>query len=220
MSTSNLMMSNGYFSPALQSFPNDNIDVLKMKTRVLQEQLEQAVVFSQILSSKITLLQYFKVMCKFYMSYTQVEKRVLNFESKISLSHAAPYKTRLPSLESELSDIAYKLNVRLPIPPSKYLVTGNGSTLEKYWGIRYALDSFSQTAKMVFPKIESTLGHEHQLNLAFWKKLIEVDDDWTRTNAAINSINVDNIERSELVQCAQETFILVSENMAGTESFL
>ena len=218
MATSNLMMQSGSFNPTLQPFLDDNINVLKIKTRVLQEQLDQAVVLTQILSSKLSLSQYFNIMCKFYASYAQVEKRVLNFESKIDLMHAAPYKTRLPSLEFELSDIANKLQLRLPIPQPKYLVMGEGSILEKYWGIRYALDYFSQTAVMVLPKIEHTLGYEYNLSMAFWRKLIEVDADWLRTSTTINSLPIEHIERSELVHCAQETFILISENMAGNIS--
>lgn len=220
MSTSNVMMSNGYFVPGLQSFPNDNMDVVKLKTRILQEQLEQAIVYSQILSSKLNLSQYFKIISKFYSSYVQVEKLVLNFESKVDLMHATPYKTRLPSLEFELSDIANKLQLTLPIPQPKYLVMGEGSIAEKYWGIRYALDSFSQTAVMILPKIEHTLGFEHNLSMAFWKKLIEVDSHWIRTENAVNSLPIEHIERSELVHCAQETFILISENMAGNISGL
>ena len=216
MATSNLMMQSGPFNPTLQPYLDDNINVLKIKTRVLQEQLEQAVVLTQILSSKLSLSQYFNVMCKFYASYAQVEKRVLNFESKIDLMHATPYKTRLPSLEFELSDIANKLHLRLPIPQPKYLVMGEGSILEKYWGIRYALDSFSQTAVMVLPKIEQTFGYEYDLSMAFWKKLIEVDADWLRTSTTINTLPIEHIERSELVHCAQETLILIAENMAGS----
>ncbi|GAB2997131.1 hypothetical protein [Psychrosphaera aestuarii] len=182
---------------------------------MLQEKLEQAVINPNVLSKKLTLEQYFNIISRFYISYIQIEKRLIRLERQVNVLPASPYNSRLSQLEAELLNISSLLDCNLPIPAPNFIALGLGSKEQQYWGIRYALDSFSQTAKMLFPLMELTIGKKYSVELSFWKKLCHLERDWLKTLTAIDTLSILDIERSVLITSAQETYILISENMAG-----
>ena len=215
MALSNYSQQNSIFSQILTTNKKSNSQVLQDKTRMLQEKLEQAVINPNVLSKKLTLEQYFNIISRFYISYIQIEKRLIRLERQVNVLPASPYNSRLSQLEAELLSISSLLDCNLPIPAPNFIALGLGSKEQQYWGIRYALDSFSQTAKMLFPLMELTIGKKYSVELSFWKKLCHLERDWLKTLTAIDTLSILDIERSVLITSAQETYILISENMAG-----